>query len=375
MMRWILLAVVVVMISAMATFAVQYFAPDDLGTPVPAPRAPEAEAGPPPAAVVEGDLVHHFGVMAQQTHGEKVWVIRNAGPGVLKLTKGTSSCSCTIADLGEGGLKRVEPDQTTTVRLTWDTKQNRGKFGQSATILTNDPEHPELKFQIEGEVQPPILTVPEALEFAGVAVEQAHRRSFALYSPDKPDLVIQPPTSSRPEFLGATVTPLTDPDRQALGIKQGGYRVDVELKPGMPLGTFREELAIATDHMAQREVRLLVTGNVVGPISAVPEAVRLPGVPGHRGQVAAVTLCVRGQESTRFDLAKIPEKLKVQVAPVDEKAQAADATVKLRKYRMTVTVPPGTAPGVIAGPIVLKTDHPQAGEVKIPVHVVVLGAG
>ena len=42
---------------------------------------------------------------------------------------------------------------------------------------------------------------------------------------------------------------------------------------------------------------------------------------------------------------------------------------------MTVTIPPRTPPGVIAGPIVLKTDHPLAGEVKIPVHVVVLGAG
>ena len=31
-----------------------------------------------------------------------------------------------------------------------------------------------------------------------------------------------------------------------------------------------------------------------------------------------------------------------------------------------------TAPGVISGPIVLKTDHPLAGEVKIPVHIVVL---
>lgn len=374
MMRWILLAVVVVVISAMATFAVQFLAPDDLAAPLPAPVARDKEAGPPPSAAVEGELVHHFGVMAQQTEAQKTWVIRNGGPGVLKLAKGSSTCACTIADLGAGGLKSVEPSQTTTVRLTWNTKENHGKFSQSATILTNDPEHPELKFQVEGEVQPAIVTMPEAVEFPGVAVEQGHRRSFALFSPDRPGLKVQPPTSSRPGFLVATVAPLTDAERKSLELKSGGYRVEVELKPGMPLGTFREELAIATDHPGRREVRMLVAGMVVGPITAVPEAIRLPDVPGRTGQVAAVTLCVRGQESTRFAIEKSPEKLKVQMVPVDEKAQAAVGTVKLRKYRMTVTVPPGTAPGVIDGAIVLKTDHPQAGEVKIPVHVVVLGA-
>jgi hypothetical protein len=118
-----------------------------------------------------------------------------------------------------------------------------------------------------------------------------------------------------------------------------------------------------------------VAGTVVGPITAVPEAIRRNGVPGPAGQVFAVTLCVRGRDVTRFDLEAAPEKLKVRIAPADEKAEAAAAAAKVRKYRMTVTVPPGTAPGVIAGPIVLKTNHPQAGEVKIPVHLVVLGAG
>jgi hypothetical protein len=372
MLRWLLLAVVVVVVSTLATFAVQYLAPDVSET-VPAPRV-EKEAGPSPSAVVEEDLLHRFGVMAQQTKGQKTWVIRNAGPGVLKLTKGTSTCSCTIADLGERETKVVAPDETAPVRLTWDTKQRQGQFSQSATILTNDPEHPEITFKVEGEVQPPIMTRPESLEFVGVAGDQTHRRFFALYSPDKPDLKIETLTTSRPQLLAATVGPLTDQDRKDLGIERGGYRVDVDLKPGMPLGPFREELTIVTDHTGQRAVRLPVSGNVVGPISSVPEAIDLTGVWGHQGRVVVVMLIVRGRETTRFDLEKVPPTLKVTIAPADEKQESGEA-VKIRKYRMTVTIPPGTAPGVIADTIVLKTDHPLAGEVKIPVRIVVLGAG
>jgi len=41
------------------------------------------------------------------------------------------------------------------------------------------------------------------------------------------------------------------------------------------------------------------------------------------------------------------------------------------KYRMTVTVPPGLSPGLVDEPIVLKTDHPKGGEVRIPVMIYV----
>ena len=49
------------------------------------------------------------------------------------------------------------------------------------------------------------------------------------------------------------------------------------------------------------------------------------------------------------------------------------ATLKGR-YRMTVTVPRGTPPGLIDDEIILKTDHPKVPEIKVPVNIVV-GAG
>jgi hypothetical protein len=42
---------------------------------------------------------------------------------------------------------------------------------------------------------------------------------------------------------------------------------------------------------------------------------------------------------------------------------------------LTVTVPPGTPNGVISAPIILKTDHPQATELKIPINIIVRSAG
>ena len=44
---------------------------------------------------------------------------------------------------------------------------------------------------------------------------------------------------------------------------------------------------------------------------------------------------------------------------------------KAAKYQLTVTVPPGLPAGMMIEDIILKTDHPQAKEVKIPISVLV----
>ncbi len=51
---------------------------------------------------------------------------------------------------------------------------------------------------------------------------------------------------------------------------EGGYNVSVQVKPGMPVGQFHEELLIETDHPKRSEVRVSVGGRVIGPISVVP---------------------------------------------------------------------------------------------------------
>ena len=42
---------------------------------------------------------------------------------------------------------------------------------------------------------------------------------------------------------------------------------------------------------------------------------------------------------------------------------------------MTVTVPPGTAPGPVDGEVILKTDNPSARELKIPVSILISNSG
>jgi hypothetical protein len=135
----------------------------------------------------------------------------------------------------------------------------------------------------------------------------------------------------------------------------------------MPLGPFREELIVKTDHPKQPEVKLTVAGKMVGPISASPQQVRLVPVHSRTGKTDVLTLTVRGLRPTKFAVTHHPANFQVAVRPSEPSSSEAQPG----QYLLTVTVPPGLAAGQIMDEIVLKTDHPKAGELKIPVSVLI----
>ncbi len=370
MKRWLVLAILVVALTAAGTVVLQTL-PTDTPTPgkidYPVPLATE---GPKPKAVIDGELTHHFDTMAQETTGEKVWTITNEGPGDLMLKQGDKTCSCTIVNLKDRDSAVLKPKESTEIRLTWETRANNGKFSQSASILTNDPERPELKFVVEGTVRPAVVLFPSSptVNFLTLSnTEEDHKYKIAVSSPDKRDLKITKLTSSKPGLIVAEQQPLTEAECKELKIETG-HRITINAKAGLPLGAFREEIVIGTDHPQQPEVKLTVTGKMEGPISISPERLYVRNVPTRIGGHGTVRLVVRGRKPTTFQVKSKPENLKVEIAP-------SDKPHKEGQYQMIVTIPPGTPPGWIEDLIILKSDHPMAGELRIPVDVRVGSAG
>jgi len=370
MKRWLILAILVVALTAAGTVVLQTL-PADPSTPgkidYPAPLATE---GPKPKAVVDGELTHHFDVMAQETTGEKVWKITNEGPGDLLLKKGPSTCSCTIVNFKDSDSAVLKPKESTEIRLTWETRANNGKYSKGASILTNDPEHPKLDFAVEGTVRPAIVLFPPSSTINYLSIsntDEDHKYKIAIASPDKPDLKITKLTSSKPDLILAEQQPLTEAECKELKV-EAGHQVTINAKAGLPLGAFREEVVIETDHPQKPEVRLTVTGKMEGPISVSPQSLLMHNVQTRNGGRGIVRFFVRGLKSTSFRVESKPENLKVEIEP-------SDKPPKEGRYQMIVTVPPGTPPGLIQDQIILKTDHPKAGEVRIPVDVRVGSAG
>jgi hypothetical protein len=304
--------------------------------------------------------------MPQYDEAQHTWVIKNAGEGDLELwLEGKPTCSCTIAKLEHGERAVVKPGQSTTIDLAWKTKDfHRNDFSQGATIGTNDPNRPVFYLTVKGQVAPAIGVLPsDTITFPSpISNEETQRARVAIISHDRPQMKLTKWQTSKPGLIVAEVSPMTSEETKQLKI-DGGQTVKMEILPGMPQGRFLEEVVIQTDHPKQPEVKVRLSGIVVGPISMVPAVLRA-NVSGRQGGSESIILLVRGGRETQFEVVRHPDKVQVQIEPDGEPA------VKGR-YRMTVSVPKGTSPGEVLGEIVLKTDHPKVSEVKIPVKILI----
>ncbi len=367
MTRWIILACGVVVLTVLGTLALIY-SPDTSTEPAFALHGkPE---GPPPKLEVVGPQEFHFGSMPKRTDGAHSWEIKNVGEGVLELWLEETSCSCTVAKLvddketeaGEVKKKvRIAPGKSTPIEVTWETR-DWTNFGQSVTLGTNDPEKSVINLIVKGKVLLPVAVEPSTtVSFPNASNEETSRESITVLSPDHAGLKLTKILNSKPDRIVAEARPMTPDEIKALKVKSG-YHLDIAIKPGMPVGPFHDELIIQTDHPAASEVKVTIAGRVVGPITVDPEKLEMFNVGSREGALRDLRLTVRGGRDTHFEVAGAPEPLKVTIVP-DEKSG------RKGRYRLTVTVPPGAPAGLVNQRIILKTDHPQVGQIEIPVSI------
>jgi hypothetical protein len=370
MLRWTMFAVVIVALVGAATFMSLNATVIE---PTSVPATPSA-SGPSPKVEVAEPLTHEFGTMPQETTGTHAWEFKNLGDADLELWIESSTCSCTIAKLAapaDGVEKRtllVKPHDSTKIDLKWETRTFNDDYLKGAVIGTNDPSRPTVSINVHGKVFAPVIIFPpEMINFESVSNEVTHSAKFAVFSADRPQTKILKVASSRPDFFVLKTETLTADECKQLKAT-AGYQVTVQMKPGMPLGHFLDELVIQTDHPLMPEVKISIGGNIIGSITVVPERLRLPGVASAQGASGDLTILVQGGRPTRFEVAYHPEKVAVKIVPDDTATQKG-------RYKLTVTVPPGTAPGRVDGDIILKTDHPKAGELKVPVSILISNSG
>ena len=330
----------------------------------------------PGKVVLDGDPNYNFGVLAQRQQGSHTWVMKNEGLGDLLLSKGEADCSCTIANFSDSQpTYTLKAGDKTEITLSWNTRDFDGGFTKHAAVnVLNDPNRSEVVFKIDGSVRPAIAVRPaeQSAAFGSIPSDQVETTKFALASADKPDLKILKITTTSPDEVTATYVPLPEADRKALEWQamKGGYLVNVEVKPSNNLGVFQDDVIVTTNHPLLPEVKFTVGGKRVGPITLTPDSVRMHQVKSDEGATTTVIILVRNAPETKFEVVKKPDNLKVEIIPADVKAGSA---AKIRRYKMIVTVPPGTPSGVIDETITLKSDHPQARQMKIAVDVIVLG--
>jgi len=364
------------------------FTPWQIGTL--APRVTDVPPDAPRAEVPE--TRHAFGTIGTGESGSHRFMIRNAGGGPLTLTRGSTSCSCTVSDFesDEGGSqdakKVVPPGGETFVTVQWQGKPPGGPFRQQATILTDDPRRPEVAFVVEGAVVPVWRAVPEAIVLSTLSSSAGQRASVTIFTygqaaPEVESISID--DSQAAQFFSLAASPLSAAELAAAKPATGGFRIDVDVRPGLPLGRLRHTVR-ATFTMPEQVVAAIpLEGNVGGDLvlagpgwDSSRHALMLGTVSGRTGLRTRVFLSAKGphRDSVRPTVqTRVPDLIEVTIgepAPV-----GSGAVVRIP---IDIEIPPGSravnhicSEQAPAGRIVLATGHPDAPTFSIPVCVAI----
>jgi len=335
---------------------------------------------------------HAFGTIGTGAAGRHRFEIRNVGGGPLTLTRGVSSCSCTVTDFDAAaggaadGRMVVPAGGATAVTVKWTGKPPGGPFQQQVTVLTDDPRRPEIVFSIEGTVVPTWRAMPESIVLPKLAASVGGRASVTVFTYGDTPPVLGALTIDHPEadrLFALSSSPLAPAELAAEPSASGGFRIDLVAKPGLPLGPLRQTLRVAftmgEDYVAEVPVEGTVGGDLVlagGGWDSGRQALLLGTVSQKSGTRTRVWLTAKGphREQVRPTIAEtVPDGLEVTIGPGQP-----IGTGGVIRIPIDVVVPPGSRPFnhlcTEEGPpgrIVLQTGHPDSPTLTIPVCVAI----
>ncbi|MBA2115922.1 DUF1573 domain-containing protein [Bremerella alba] len=337
-----------------------------------------------PKVVVEGSDIFVFGRMELNSVGKHTFVVKNEGKGVLELTMEGTTCKCTMADLKEGDTLEVSPGESTDIELEWRPKSYAEEFAQTARIATNDPRKSMLELRITGSVVQAIVLDPSEVRFTNLAAGETRKAatkalSFKEDSFEIKDLTV---TGDQSELLSATYRPLTEEELEQSNGALAGYSLEVEVKPGLPLGTNRHTIVAHTTSEFGPELEIPVTSFIVGDISIIAvkkydrdkSVLYLNKLKKAEGASTKLFLIVKGphrNEVTVKAQETFPDYMKVEVGEPESINNGS-----VRKIPLSVEIPSGVPEGNYLGPerkdlgkIALSVEgHPEIKEVNIGVY-------
>jgi len=351
--------------------------------------AGDVPSGTPHGLVEAPETDHGFGTVNVGSKGRHAFPVRNPGTGPLHLSRGATSCTCTIAGFAgaegaAGDSITLPPGGATEVVLEWQGKGAGGPFRQQATILTDDPRRPEVVFVVHGTVVPSWKAVPEAIQLARLPVTggEAEARIFT-YGEPSPEVVSIAVDHPQAGSFRLETAPLDSAEIAAEAGATGGLRVRIGLPPGLPLGRLRTQVRLVVRTPEETTIELPVEGVVAGDLLVAGagwdrdrQALLLGTVSGRKGLRTELFITARGPERERFRPVVrevFPEVLRVTIGELSPVGTGSVVRVPIE-----IEIPPGSravnhlcSQQGPAGRIVLDTGHPDTPEFTIPVCVAI----
>ena len=138
---------------------------------------------------------YDFGKLRAGEPVKHTFLFTNLGDATLVLSNVQPSCGCTTA--GEWS-RQVEPGQTGTIPLQFNSANYSGPVTKTVTVTSNDRRQPSLGLQIKGTLWKPIEVIPQfaVLNLPVEASGQATTVVHILNNLDEPITLAEPESNN-----------------------------------------------------------------------------------------------------------------------------------------------------------------------------------
>jgi hypothetical protein len=285
-------------------------------------------------------MTHNFGSVTRGQKLEAEFEFENVGDGPIVLHGIHAACGCTAVETENGAT--YEPGDRGKLRVILDTSDFSGKLSKSITVMSNEVAVPARTLTLIATVVSEVAVNPPLIDFGDVKAGSAANVSVKLSS-DKLALSL-----SQPQFNSRIME---------AKLRQTGedWYLDVNLKPELPTGFIKETILVPTNARMQKEIKIPIRGNMIGPISHSPGYVEFGAI--SQQQTSNRTIALKA--ATEFNLrdAKLELFLNGQKLEDPErflKLRIEDLKSSQKKVEIVLTNDNGQA-GSVHGRLVLST--------------------
>jgi hypothetical protein len=235
---------------------------------------------------------------------------------------------------------------------------------------------------IRGHILDPVRIDRTDVHFHDLLQTDSATANVLIHALKDPELKVEKHEFSNPsleKFFSASFVPMSPDEVSREPNAKGGLKMQIEVKPGLPYGDFRESYTITTNQSPDPlTVRLI--GNIASDILLMgpgvlreKSAVNLGAITRSQGKKHTIFLIVKGphRDNTKVEIASYQPTHEFS-AMLGEPIRDSEKTIR---YPIMIDVPAGATPvtrmeGTHAT-IKIATTHPDVKDVELKVRYIV----
>lgn len=313
------------------------------------PAAASDPDGPKPEIFIE-EMHHDLGEVYEQEKYTHRFLVQNKGAADLKIESVRPSCGCTIAEFDDV----ISAGKSGYINLEITGSKVTGTFNKSASVTTNDPDHPVLSISLGGKILRYVDVDPARVYLRGMYEEPVSKDLLVVSHEKDRDFKVLGVTSTLDDKITYRVEPDAEPGR---------YRVKLFKNPRLPTMNEWGQLTIHTN--SEHAPDKIVQVNVVtrGAIVVQPSTVNF-------GSVDAKALM--GAQGVEKEITVFKLKGEFKITDIQFSDPAYEARVEPvadGKYKIKVGFHPGKdkQDRAYVDEMIINTDDPNEPAVRVRV--------